>query len=311
MLQWGGAGPDTTVTIRPEGSSEPPTPIPHVSSQQADGLAPLNGISPGAEEGTPSLPVIATPPAPGRPDDGADSRVMTYTEHLGELRDRLIRSAVALGVGMVVSFTFTPLIFEILKSPVEGLRLIRTGVAEMLITYMKVALIGGVVLSTPVWLYQMVMFIAPGLTRQEKRYLFSSLPGVLASFIIGVLFGYFVMLPPALTFLVHFGEDIAEPYIRVGDYISVVTTLLFWIGVIFETPLLIFVLARIGLVTPGLLKHYRRYAIVGAFVIAAVITPTWDPINQTLVAVPIIVLYEVGVLLSHVAVRARGAQRAG
>lgn len=247
------------------------------------------------------------PIRPGTPQDGADQRLMSYTEHLAELRDRLVKSAIGLAIAMVVSFAFTPVIFDLLKAPVEGLRLIRTGVAEMLVTYMKVAFIGGVVLSTPVWLSQLVMFIAPGLTVQEKRYLFASLPGILASFIIGALFGYFALLPPALNFLIHFGEDIAEPFIRVGDYVSVVTNLLFWIGVVFETPLLIFVLARIGVVTPAFLKGHRPHAIVGAFVIAAVITPTWDPVNQTLVAVPIVLLYELGILLSYLAVRARGA----
>lgn len=232
---------------------------------------------------------------------------MTYTEHLIELRDRLIKCAIALAITMVLSFSITGFIFDALKAPVADLRLIRTGVAEMLVTYMKVALIGGIVLSTPVWMYQLIMFVAPGLTRQEKRYLFAALPGVLASFVIGVAFGYMVLLPPALTFMVHFGEEIAEPYIRVGDYVSTVVTLLFWIGVIFEVPLVIFILARVGVVTPALLKKNRKYAIVGAFAIAAVITPTWDPVNQTLVAVPMIVLYELGVLLSHMAAKARGS----
>jgi len=264
-------------------------------------------IRPGVPDGGPSSPSTGSGYGAGNVlDDAADQRLMTYTEHLVELRDRLVKSAIGLAVAMAFGFALTPFIFDVLKAPVEGLRLIRTGVAEMLVTYMKVAFIGGVVLSTPVWMYQLMMFIAPGLTRQEKRYLLGSLPGVLASFIIGVLFGYFALLPPALTFLVHFGEDIAEPYIRVGDYISTVTNMLFWIGVVFETPLVIFVLARIGVVTPAFLKSHRPHAIVGAFVIAAVITPTWDPVNQTLVAVPIVLLYELGILLSYLAVKARG-----
>lgn len=231
---------------------------------------------------------------------------MSYTEHLGELRERLIKSAIALAVTVCISFFFTDYVFELLKSRAEGVTLIRTGVAEMVGVYIKVAFISGVVLSTPIWLYQVVMFVSPGLTKPEQRFLKYSLPAVLASFIGGVLFAYFVLLPPALNFLVHFKEDLVVPLIRIGDYVGVVTALLFWIGIIFETPLIIYILARLGLVTPELLKRHRPHAVVGSFVLAAVITPTIDPVNQTIVAVPIMILYEVGILLSHFAVKARG-----
>lgn len=231
---------------------------------------------------------------------------MTYGEHLRELRERLIKSVLALAVGVALSFTFTSGIFDILKSRAEGVTLIRTGVAEMIGTYIKVAVISGIVLATPVWLYQIVAFVAPGMTRQERRLVYAALPAVVASFAIGVLFAYFVLLPPALNFLIHFGEEIALPLIRVGDYVSVVTSLLFWIGAIFETPLIIYLLARLGVVTPEQLARHRRHAVVGAFVIAAVITPTVDPVNQTLVAGPLLILYELGILLAKVAVRARG-----
>ena len=230
---------------------------------------------------------------------------MTYMEHMEELRRRIIKSVIALVITIALSFLFTNAIFDILKSRAEGLVLIRTGVAEMLGTYMKVAFISGVVLSTPVWLYHTVMYIAPGLTRQERRFLFLTMPLVLGSFLAGVLFAYYVLLPPALNFLIHFGEDIAVPLIRVGDYVSVVTALLLWIGVVFELPLVVYILARLGIVTPAFLKQHRPYAVVGAFVMAAIITPTMDPVNQTIVAIPIILLYEVGILLSYPAARAR------
>ena len=252
-------------------------------------------------------PPVLPPYAPDISSAEADfgSRFMSFRPHLEELRDRLIKSVIALVIAIAVSFTFTGAIFDVLKSRAEGITLIRTGVAEMIGTYMKVAVISGVVLATPVWLYHLVAFIAPGLTPKEKRYLFAALPGVIASFILGVLFGYFVLLPPALNFLIHFGEDIAVPLIRVGDYVSTVTSLLFWIGLCFETPLVIYVLARLGIVTPQRLTQYRRHAVVGAFVLGALITPTFDPINQTLVAVPLILLYELGILLARVAARAR------
>lgn len=259
----------------------------------------------GAQDPAPPLPT--PPPRPSAPayDPLTGSPLLTYREHLAELRNRLIKSVAALVATTILSFVFTETIFEILKSRAEGVHLIRTGVAEMVGTYVKVAFISGVVLATPVWLYQAIAFVSPGLTSSERRLVYTALPGVLACFVIGVLFGYFVLLPPALDFLIHFGEDIAEPLIRVGDYVSVVVGLLFWLGVIFEMPLVIYVLARVGVVTPRLLSRYRRYAVVAAFAVAAVITPTVDPVNQSLVALPIIALYEVGILLARLAARAR------
>ena len=293
-----------TAAIGDGASPEVPSALPH------SGEAGSNGVA----ESTPSSaqPIVPAPlpPPPGVAypsiiGDEPVGRLMSYSEHLVELRERLIKSTVTLAVAIAISFLFTNTIFDILKSRAAGVTLIRTGVAEMIGTYFKVAVITGVILAMPVWLYQIMMFVAPGMTRQEKRYLFAALPGIIASFVIGVLFGYFVLLPPALNFLIHFGEDIALPLIRVGDYISVVTSLLFWIGIIFETPLVIFILARLGVVTPKLLAQYRKHAVVGAFVIAALITPTVDPVNQTLVAGPLILLYELGILLARLAVRAR------
>jgi len=128
---------------------------------------------------------------------------------------------------------------------------------------------------------------------------------VACAFMLGALFAFFVLLPPAMAFLVHFGEEVARPLIRIEDFISVVISLMFWIGVTFEMPLIVFILARIGVVTPERLAGFRRWGIVGAFVLGAVITPTFDPFNQTLVALPIIVLYEIGIVLARIAVKMR------
>ncbi|MBM2826163.1 MAG: Sec-independent protein translocase, TatC subunit [Dehalococcoidia bacterium] len=230
---------------------------------------------------------------------------MSLMGHLEELRRRLILSVLALLVGVSVSFFLSGWIFEILKSRVEGVQLIRTQVTEMIGTYMRVSFISGLALAMPVVVYQLVMFLAPALTPKEKRSLYMMMPGIFLSFIGGAAFAFFVLLPPAMGFLIHFGENIAQPLIRVGDYVSVVTSMMFWVGLSFETPILIFFLARIGLVTPGLLSRYRRYAFVAAFVLAAIITPTVDPINQSLVAIPLIILYEIGILLAKLAWRGR------
>jgi len=187
--------------------------------------------------------------------------------------------------------------------PVTGLELIYTEVTEMLGTYIKVSLYSALVLTLPFIVYQAVMFVRPALTRKEKTYLYIMLPSVFLLFTVGAVFAYFVLLPPALKFLLTFGSDIATPMIRVENYISVLTKLIFWIGICFEIPLVMFFLTKIGVLKPEWLSKYRRIAYVLAFVLGAIITPTFDPLNQSLVAVPIIFLYEFGILLSKLARR--------
>ncbi|MFH1639873.1 MAG: twin-arginine translocase subunit TatC [Chloroflexota bacterium] len=221
--------------------------------------------------------------------------------HLIELRQRLIKSFIAVVVMTTVSFIYARQVFAILESRAQGINLIYIEMTEMIETYFSVALISGIMLSFPFLVYQFVMFLRPGLTPVEKRYLYLLLPGVTLSFVTGLLFGYFVLIPPAANFLMTFGSDIATPQIRVGNFVSLMTRLLFAIGLCFETPILLFFLTKIHVVTPELLAKYRKFAIVGAFIIGAMITPTFDPINQTLVALPIILLYEVGILLAKLA----------
>ncbi len=223
--------------------------------------------------------------------------------HLEDIRKRLIKCVIVVVITTIASFIFAKDIFNILKSRAGDINLIYIEMAEMISTYFKVALISGVVLALPFIVYQLVMFIRPGLTSNERKYLYILLPSVILSFAAGVAFGYFVLLPPAIKFLMSFGSDIATPQIRVGNYVSLLTTLLFAIGLCFETPLLIFFLAKIHVVSAEMLSKFRKFAIVGAFIIGAVITPTFDPINQTLVAAPLIVLYEIGILLARLAWR--------
>ena len=227
--------------------------------------------------------------------------------HLTELRRRLIATVLALLVTTVVAFVFYRAIFDVLMTPAQGFESLRDGklifidLTEMIGVTMKVCLLTGVALALPFILYQVVMFISPGLTGREKRYLYTLLPGVLLSFIAGAAFAYFVLLPPALHFLLTFGSEIATPMPRIGTYINLVVTILFWLGIAFEMPLVMFFLSKIGIITPQALARQRRFALVGAFILGAMITPTFDPFNQSLVAGPIIVLYELGILLARVA----------
>ena len=232
---------------------------------------------------------------------------LSLNGHLLELRRRMVISAVALFICTIIAFVFHRLIFEILMVPAMGFeslrdnRLIFTQVTEMIGITMKISLMGGLALSLPIILYQAVLFVSPGLMPREKRYLYALFPGAIISFGAGVSFGYFVLLPPALNFLLTFGSDIAEPMIRVGNYINIVITLLFWLGISFEAPLVMFFLSKIGIITPRVLAKQRRYALVVAFILGALITPTFDPINQSLVAIPIILLYELGIWLARLA----------
>lgn len=236
------------------------------------------------------------------PDDEIADEEMTILQHLEELRRRIVIIAVAILVTTTLSLIFTPRILEFLKTAAPpGTQLQYIEVTEMFVTYFEVALMMGVGLSLPIIVWHVVRFITPGLTRREKRLLVTMLPLVLIFFVLGAAFGYFVTLHYALGYLLHLFPEVAIPQIRIGNYISFVTTILFWMGLSFELPVIIYTICKIGLVTPNRLTKFRKYAILIFFVIAAVITPTPDPLNQTLVAAPMIVLYEVGILMARIA----------
>ena len=239
------------------------------------------------------------------------SREQTLLQHLGELRRRVFICVIALLVGSVISFVFFEQIIEVLVSPAKDLglgtggELIYTEVTELLTTAIKVSFVSGLILASPVILFQVVMFIAPGLTSREKRYLFGFMPAVLLAFVGGVAFAYYVLTPPALHFLLTFGGDVAVPLIRISNIINLMIRLLFWMGLAFETPLVMYLLASLGIVSAQGLGRFRRYWVVVAFILAAIITPTVDPVNQGLVAGPLLVLYEAGILLARIAGRRR------
>jgi sec-independent protein translocase protein TatC len=223
---------------------------------------------------------------------------LTITEHLGELRSRLIKCAIALGIGVAAGFPLAPYVFDILKSRAEGLDLVFIYVTEMVGIYIKVALYCGIALVLPYLIYHLLMFLSPALKDKEKRYVYFSLPIVALLFAAGVCFAYFILLPPALKFLLFFAGDIAKPMITINNYVSVVLRLLLAVGLIFEIPLIITLLAKLGVVNPQKLARGRKWALLAAFVLAAIITPTVDPVNQTLMALPIIALYEISIWLS-------------
>jgi len=218
--------------------------------------------------------------------------------HLSELRKRLIRSVIAVAITTILAFVFYQQIFDILIYPAEGTYFIYTELTEMIGTIVRVCLISGIILAIPYLTYEFIMFVAPALTPKEKRYVYLILPWIALMFAGGVVFGYFILIPPAIGFLTTFGADIATAQIKIGNYVSVVTRLLLAIGLVFEMPVVSTFLARLGVISSKWLASKRKIAIILAFVLAAIITPTFDPINQSLVAVPLVLLYELSIWLA-------------
>ena len=240
----------------------------------------------------------------------SEDRKQSVLEHLQELRRRLIRSVIAVAVASVIAFVFYDWIFYILKLPAEGISLIFIEMTEMLGTIMKVCLTAGIIIAMPYLVFQAIMFVSPALTSKEKKYVYFILPWIALMFMGGVVFGYFILIPPATRFLISFGADIASPEIRVGNYISVVARLLLAIGIVFEMPVITTFLARLGVLKPKWLSDHRKAAIILAFILAAIITPTFDPINQSLVAVPLVVLYEMSIWLARLVYKRPSAEAA-
>ena len=227
--------------------------------------------------------------------------VMPLMEHLKEFRTRLIRAFIALFITTGISFIFARQVFVILLDPLGDVAVQALKPTESLSNYMKVALLCGVILAMPFIVYQIGRFITPGLTKRERRYLWVLVPGATLCFLTGVAFAYFVMLPAALPFLGSFMADLIEQNWAIGEYLSFVTSLLFWIGVAFELPLFVYFLAKAGVIDAQTLIKNRKYAVIAIAFLSAVITPTVDPLNMALVMGPLIVLYEVGVILARIA----------
>lgn len=229
---------------------------------------------------------------------------LPFTTHLEELRRRLIICFCAVGIGFVISYIFSKKLFEILMQPLLAAmppeeKLIYTGLPEAFFTYLKVAFLAGVLLSVPVIIYQLWVFIAPGLYDREKRWVF---PIVFLSslfFLGGAFFGYFIVFPFGFKFFMGFASDYVKPLPAMKEYLGFSSKLLFAFGVVFELPLFVTFLAKLGIVDVQFLKAKRKYAILLFFVFASILTPP-DVITQILMAGPLILLYEVGILGARV-----------
>jgi sec-independent protein translocase protein TatC len=227
---------------------------------------------------------------------------MSFLEHLEELRVRLIRSLLALAVGFAVSWGFRERIFHLLTEPLRtaypGIKFIYTGPSEALMLYMKMAFFVGIFVAAPFILYQIWAFIAPGLYPHEKSWAVPFIGLGSLFFVGGAAFGHTVLFPVTFRFLGEFGGQDMTFMPKVDEYYSFYSWFLLGLGVVFQLPVVIFVLARIGLVTAGFLVRQFKYAFLAAFVISAVITPTPDAVTQTMLALPMVGLYALGIAVA-------------
>ncbi len=235
---------------------------------------------------------------------------LTLFEHLNELRSRLLKAFIALAIGTGLSVVIAPQAIKVLTLPLGSYVPQTLGPTEGMLVYFQVALIGGVIIAMPVIIYQIVCFMLPGLLPEERKYLYFLLPGATICFAAGVAFAAFIMLPVAINFMQGFLEGIIENRWSLDAYISFVTRVLFWMGIIFQTPLLMFFLAKLGLITPQKLSKFRKFAILINSIIAAVVTPTPDPVNMMIVMLPLLLLYEVGIILARIALIGKPAEEA-
>ena len=225
---------------------------------------------------------------------------MTLIEHLLELRTRVMWAAIAIAVSTgvllipTVGFEFIELMLQPARSTDPDWTPQSLGPLDRIVTLFKVALLGGLTVSMPVLIYQTMRFVTPALESHEKKWILPIVIGGSLSFVAGLVFAYFVVLPLSLVFLLSFGDSWARDDWQVGLYIDFVTRMMLILGVAFETPLIVMGMAKLGVVTSKKLLGWWRWAILGAFLGSAIVTPTIDPVTQSLVAGPVILLYFVG-----------------
>lgn len=231
---------------------------------------------------------------------------MSFLEHLEELRRRIIYSAISVAVGFFLCWNYADRIYAYMQRPImETLK--RHGLAEKLVylsptepfnLYLKIAALAGLFLTSPFVLYQVWMFISPGLYRKEKKYVVPFMVSTITLFTCGGLFGYKIVYPAALNFLINFGKQF-QPMITIGEYTSLFLSIILGMGLIFEMPILVFFLSLMGIISAGFMLKNFRYSILVIFIIAAIVTPTTDILNMCIFAAPMIALYAVSIGVAY------------
>lgn len=247
------------------------------------------------------LPAVSRPHLPKLPDANEPDvfEEMTLLEHMEELRDRIVKSVLAIGVAFIAGvFLAGPLLkrLQVEANAVGGFDVVSP--TDPITLYFKIALYIAIGIALPVLMWQLVGFLLPGLTGKEKRFLILSMPFVIVLFLLGVAYGFFFAAPRALQFLSTFMSDIYEWSPEGSEVISFFLTLMLGLGLAFQLPVVMFILAKLGAVSPQKMRSFRKYAVIILLVLAAVITPSTDPINMAVVFVPLYLLYEIGILVS-------------
>lgn len=223
---------------------------------------------------------------------------MSVLDHLEELRIRIIKSLAALSVCFVIGFIYSRDVVNILKAPVNDITdFVQIAPGEVFLVSIRLALYIGLYLASPVILYQLICFVSPGLKAKEKKFLIPVLFFSFILFTLGIIFSYYVAIPLALNFLLGYGADVARNTISIAKYVSFNATLIFSMGVIFQVPLMCIFLALINVINSKKLLEWWKYIIVIAFVVGAIVTPSPDPLAQSIVAGAILILYATSIAL--------------
>lgn len=231
---------------------------------------------------------------------------MSFLDHLEELRWRLIYAAIGIVVGAIAAWIFIdPLVDVILLKPARdaGAELQNLRPFGQLFLFVQVAIIVGVVVSLPNLFYQLWKFISPALKKNERKYILSIVIFSSLCFLAGIAFAYFVMLPLAMKFAAQFGSEAIKNEFAIDEYMSIIISVMLAAGCVFELPMVSFFLSKLGILTPAFMKKYRRHAIVIILVLAAILTPGADPVSQVILAVPLVLLYELSIFISKISVK--------
>jgi sec-independent protein translocase protein TatC len=247
------------------------------------------------------IPKLPKLPDPSEPDIFEE---MTLLEHMEELRDRIVKSVIAIGIAFIAGiFLAGPLLRRIQMEANATAGLDVVSPTDPITLYFKIALYVAIGIALPVLLWQVIGFLVPGLTKKEKRLLYMSLPFVAALFLGGAAYGFFFAAPRALTFLSSFMSDIYEWSPEGNQIITFYLTLMIGLGLAFQLPVVMFILAKLGVASPEKMRAFRKYAILILLILSAVITPSTDPFNMAIVAVPLLILYEAGIIIARIFAR--------
>ncbi len=235
------------------------------------------------------------------PSTEKEEKEMTFLEHIEELRWRIIYSLIGVGIGALICWIFVDyLVDDVLLLPASrvGLHLQNLKPFGQLMLYFEVAMVGGLILSLPNVFYQLWKFISPALRKNERRYISAIVAFSTLCFLLGIVFAYFIMLPYSLKFVSQFGSKNITNDFAIDEYMTIILSIMLGAGLVFELPMISFFLTKLGILTPQFMRKYRRHAIVIIFIAAAFLSPGTDPVSQIILAVPLIVLYEISIIIS-------------